>query len=323
MNRDMMPPADHDVMAAQAEAWLFRLRAEDASHQDREAFSRWLDQHPDHRRVWEETLVLFDATMLPARMVAASGRGRSVRNWRWGGRIGIVARAAVVGLAVAVVAMVMAGRWADWGADVATGHGERRTITLRDGSVADLNGETALDLDVDGMTRRVRLRRGEAFFSIARDPAHPFVVTTDHGDIRVVGTRFSVRDDGVKTVVAVEEGVVEVSPAGTSASSVHVSRAQQVMTDGRTLSDPVGLDSATAFAWRRGQIVFRQQRLGDLVAQMDHYWSGRVLVLDPALADRRVSGVIDTDRRDDSLRALQDLLGVRLVTLTPYLAILY
>ncbi len=101
-----------------------------------------------------------------------------------------------------------------------TGGYERRV--LDDGSVAELNRGAEIEVNYTVAERRVVLRRGEALFTVAKNPARPFVVRARGVDVRAVGTAFNVRLDAASVEVLVTDGQVQVAPpvaAPTSASS--------------------------------------------------------------------------------------------------------
>lgn len=313
----MTAPLPEDELYAQAEAWFVRLRADDASARDRDRFAAWLAQGAEHVRAWEETCRLFVLTEHPARDVHRhlhpAARTSRRRPLAW----------AAVCASLALAVWGGAARLDDLLADATTALGERRALPLADGSVVEMNTGSALDIRLEDGERRVRLRHGEAFFQVARDADRPFVVQTDHGAVRVTGTRFSVADRDGETVVAVEEGSVEVRAARGDGGAVRLTHDQQTAFDRHQVAPVRGADAAAAFAWRRGQVVFRQQSLGAVVAELNRYWPGRVVVADKALAERPLSGVFDVDRREASLAALAALLDVQVTRVTPYLIILH
>src|SRR5262249_28159705 len=114
--------------------------------------------------------------------------------------------AAGLALCLLAGAVSQGGRIADFGADAATGAGETQRLALADGSQVTLNTRTAVEDVSTANARGVRLKHGEAFFDVARDPARPFTVDAGPARIRVLGTHFNVRllDSGA-VAVAVEE----------------------------------------------------------------------------------------------------------------------
>ncbi len=74
-----------------------------------------------------------------------------------------------------------------WEADYTTATGAQSMIPLPDGSTMVLNTASAVSLDFENGRRRVRLLRGEAFFDVRHDPAHPFTVAAQFGRSRSRG----------------------------------------------------------------------------------------------------------------------------------------
>ncbi|MBZ2448550.1 FecR domain-containing protein [Xanthomonas perforans] len=81
-----------------------------------------------------------------------------------------------------------------------------------DGSRLELNTHTQLRAQVDPSLRHVWLDKGEAFFDVKPDPAHPFVIHAGEHRVVVLGTKFSVRQERERLEVAVLEGKVRVEP---------------------------------------------------------------------------------------------------------------
>jgi transmembrane sensor len=75
-------------------------------------------------------------------------------------------------------------------------------------------------------------------------------------------------------------------------------------------------------SWRDGQLVFREQRLSDVVADIGRYRSGRIVIWDDALTQLRVDGVFDMRNPDAALAAIVATLPVRMLQLSPYMTVL-
>ncbi len=91
--------------------------------------------------------------------------------------------------------------------------------SLPDGSVITLNRNTRISRKekFNGPERRVRLETGEAFFKVAPDKEHPFVIDMQEVQVTVVGTSFNIRREKNTTIVVVETGVVKVTSGGQTA----------------------------------------------------------------------------------------------------------
>jgi transmembrane sensor len=85
---------------------------------------------------------------------------------------------------------------------------EIRRLILEDGSVVELNHGARVTTEFTATARRATLARGEALFTVAKNPARPFIVRAGGVDVRAVGTAFSVRLDAAAVEVLVTEGRV-------------------------------------------------------------------------------------------------------------------
>ncbi|AQR61708.1 hypothetical protein BZG35_08620 [Brevundimonas sp. LM2] len=188
-------------------------------------------------------------------------------------------------------------------ADLSTGGGERAIETLADGSTVTLGPDTALDVEIgaDGV-RRVRLDRGEALFDVIHDPARPFLVQSGAGEVRVLGTAFGVRKTGGMTQVTVIRGRVEVR-SGTSTRILTPDRS--VVYGVTSLGGVRAVDASTALAWTRGRLVFENQSVADVVAELDRFSDKKIVLLNRRAGAKRINAVIDLTRTEQWLAALE------------------
>lgn len=310
-----MEPVQADTTDDAAIAWFVRLRDEQASEADRAAFTAWRKADPAHERAWHELEAIWGALdqrssakiAVPA-AAASAPRRRPLTPWR------SLAVAAMLLLAVtASLRLQPPGLFADH----RTGIGERRTIALADGSRVELGPGSAVDIEIDGARRAVRLVSGEAFFSVARDENRPFVVSAGQGEIAVLGTAFDVKIAPSERVsVVVTESKVAVSAGGGAA--VRVSAGQEVSYDGRGVSPVRAADLDTAQAWRQDQIVFHDAPLDTVLSELSRYRRGHVQLLGGELGKRRVTAVFDAKRPDTALETIARNLDLRLLRATGY-----
>jgi transmembrane sensor len=144
-------------------------------------------------------------------------------------------------------------------------------LSLEDGSHVDLNARTALHTDFRYGRRSVTLSEGEAFFSVAKDKAHPFRVQTPHGTVEVTGTQFDVDVTPEAVTVTLLEGAVALKEQ--EASVGDLTPGEQASLDGRppqihTLS---GGDLEKATAWRQGKLILAGLTLSQAAAEMARY----------------------------------------------------
>jgi len=174
---------------------------------------------------------------------------------------------------------------------------------------------SALDVRFDRGQRLLHLRFGEVLIETAKDPNRPFLVETEQGRLRALGTRFSVLQDGESTVLNVFEGRVEVRTAASQQERIIEAGQQVAFTrDGFNLNSPA---SATREAWSRGVLLADNLPLGQLVAELNRYRPGH-LGCDPAVAQLPVMGSFPLKDSDHALRLLQAALPIQVDILMPW-----
>lgn len=312
---------DDEPLFEAAAVWHARMRETAGSRRALDArrrdFERWLAADPRNAAAYDEVERLWPMVEVPP-----ESRAPAVRRRR--------ASPVLPRLALAACILLLAG--AGWAgrdvlldlvrADHATGIGERAAITLADGSRLVLGSDSAAAVDLGPGLRQVRLYRGQAWFEVTPDPGRPFVVATGEGSVRVVGTRFDIRIGDQATTVSVAEGRVELRDADPTGAPVVLERGQQASLSPGGVSAPRPFSEAEVTAWRRGQLVFFETPLAEVVDQLNRHRHGHIAILSPELSRLRVSGVFRTDDPDAVLAAIRDALPVRVQRLTGYLVLL-
>ena len=329
----MAGDAPTERIEEEASLWAARIEGGGLSDRDRAELSAWLAADAEHRRVladYGELSARLDArlgdddgmNLVPARPPAASRAGPLVSfGWIRPGqgdkpeagsrrRRRVVVGALLAAAAVVVLVAVLARR----PRDLATKNAERQASVLADGSRVELNARTSLAVDFRRNERRVELVRGEAWFSVKKDPARPFVVETPAGIVRVTGTEFNVRAAPREQVeVTVLAGTVRVRASAADADKAVTPGCQAVMSGGQVVvrSLPEGA-AQDAVAWRQGQTVFDNTPLRDAIERFAAYHS-RPITVDPAAADLRLGGRFSLDDLDGLLESVESVLPVHVL----------
>ena len=302
-----------DARRDDAAAWVVRLEAGDLGDAEAVAFDAWLSASPENALAFDDALSVSHAyaaaahDVLPAlseRRVAPSPPNRRAI-------IGFGAVAAAAALAV-VVAPELSGPQTDTSS---TAKGERRTIQLADGSTVDLNGGTRLSVTFGRDSRQLVLAEGQAVFDVAHDARRPFYVAAGDRMVRVVGTQFDVRHLAGKVSVTVARGAVEVRPAeGAKGKAYRLHPGQRLEhVDGGTLTRVAAAEAAEVLGWRSGRMVYRQQPLSEVVADLNQQFATPIRIDDPSLADTPISGVLVLDDQDAVIRRLALLVPISAV----------
>jgi transmembrane sensor len=297
----------------EASAWIVRLQQGEPD--DALAFDHWLASAPENARAYDRALGVWYAygaaatevlTGLQSQQARRAPRPGLDRRWLAGGGL-----AAAAALALAVLPRVSTGPSPE---TFVTSRGEHRTIRLADGSVIDMNAGSTLTVRLARGERHVAMGEGEAIFSVAKDPRRPFVIAAGEHTVRVVGTRFDVRHRGQALSVTVAEGVVDVGPAERGAGRALRLRSGQRLDRRPGEVEQVSLvQPQEVLGWRSGRLVYRDQPLSAVVADLNLQFDRPIRIEDPALGATRVSGVLVLDDQSAVIRRLALLTPLRAV----------
>lgn len=310
------------AIRAEATRWLLRLREPQGPSAFGE-FETWKAAHPAHEFAFLEIEAFFDATE-----TAAAEQADRFRRMQGRRRFGTSPRPVrpwplAAGLAAAVILGLSQGdHLAALGSEASTGVGQTGALQLADGTRVTLNTRTVVDDLSTATTRGARVRRGEAFFEVVRDPARPFLVEAGDARIRVLGTRFNVRRDGRRVLVSVEEGRVAARSATGEGEPAILTAGQEAVVTAKGARRQPGQAFEVA-AWRDDALVLFQTPLREVVAELNRYRRMPIILADDALAQKPVSGVFDTRDTEAAVQAIEDNLGGRAVRIPGGPTILY
>jgi len=301
-------PPSPDSVHAQAVDWLLHIRSENCTETERHAFNIWLEASASHRQAYETVLAQwewmepFKAMNFPARDAALRYRGKSPR------RLFIYSAAATLLLAMGLTAFMPNG-WLGIPHTYVAEKGDRQTVTLADGSRIELNTESEVRVHFNHWQRSVEIIKGEAFFTVNHDAERPFEVRAGSGRIRDIGTAFEVYIKPEHVIVAVQEGIVEVQASGKR----ELTAGQQLaFSNSGEFQALQAQDVAGLTAWRQGNLVFRNRRLDDVLAEVGRYHDTRVRLQNETLGKLRVSGTFHTAELGDTLDAIAAILPVNI-----------
>lgn len=192
--------------------------------------------------------------------------------------------------------------------------GKRLTLTLADGSKVVLApGSQLLTRDrFRGGTRDVFLN-GRAYFEIARDTTHPFLVHAAGTVTRVLGTKFDVRAfaGAGRTEVVVRSGRVSIRPDFLPDAGAKVlTRGQRGSIDaGGTIRVESGLDPDALLAWTTGTLRFDRTPLLEVVPELERWFDLKIRISDPALGRRRLTATFGSEPLDVVLQTIAELVN--------------
>jgi transmembrane sensor len=293
----------------QAARWIARHEAGPLDAESMRAFDAWCEEDARHFGAF----VRLEA--VSARLDRAGAlQGLAPRPPIW--RRAWVPLAAAASLLVALTATWLIGSGVIGGGTqmetrtLATQIGEQYRSALSDGSRVELNTATRVAIAYAPTARDVRLEVGEAMFEVAHDPRRPFTVHTPEGDVRAVGTAFSVRvDDGLQVVVA--EGRVEILRDGKVVSRVSAGERYVLRDSGDAVrADRTPDQIERALAWREGNVAFAGETLGEAATELNRYNRLKIEVADPRVRSMRFGGYFRATDPQSFVTALESSLPV-------------
>lgn len=324
-----------------AAAWVARRDA-GLSAEEQEAFERWRQADPQHEAALAHYDSAWNALASPLDHGMADELERELtqlaqrrRQRRWAG-------SATVAVLLFVGFFLLKPNQHEPAGDTAAIRPTAailrpRIETLPDGSHVELNAGAEIAVRFTERTRRVALVRGEAHFSVRKDPSRPFVVSADGVEVRAVGTAFNVQLASSSVAILVTEGTVAVekSPAASpsnattpnpttspapAAREIAVLSAGEQVEVGRTAALPLSplqrvssAESAERLAWRDTRLEFTRTPLREAISLLNQYSnpaSPRLIADDPALATIHVTGIFRADNIAGFVHLLEGGFGV-------------
>ncbi len=328
------PSLDPTVESAAAE-WLVR-HDRGLTPRQQDEFLQWLAARPAHResfnrhrRMWGDFNALAqwrpEHSSVPNPDLLARPRRAWILRWRMP-----VSLAAAAGIALAIW-WSAAERWRST-ETLSLAASNYRQETLSDGSVLDLNRGAHVMVQFSRSERRVLLAEGEAQFTVAKNPARPFIVRAGGVDVRAVGTAFNVKLAGPNLEVLVTEGTVHVSqptPARTTGAETTAPAAVHpvvlaaisageltVVPLAPVIAPPVVVpvskgEVAQLLDWQPRLLDFNSEPLAEVVATFNRRSTVRVIIGDEELRTLPIVASIRSDNVEGFVRLLEATMGVR------------
>ena len=309
-----------------------RLQAHDCSQAEQDQARAWEKESPDRTAASELSRKVLTGVDQLASHEAFSRKLQALteealnayptqtqsrpRQGRWRVTAGIAA-----GFAVAAVAWQLHSQQAVdevQASSFATAEHERRSVTLEDGSIVQLDVGTQLAVKMSHDKREIDLLSGRAWFQVAHDVSRPFSVSTETSRTTALGTQFQVERADDHVVVTLAEGSVAVdggSERATAASwQERLRPGEQLNIDAKTAERSLHIvDTQLVTSWTHGRHVFRGTPLHEALDEVNRYAAKKVRLGDPSLADLPVAGNFVAGDSEVVVEAFSAVLPLRVV----------
>lgn len=285
----------------QAGAWVALIASGHATADDARRLHDWRAQSAAHEaafvaatRAWRTLGPALDQ-VAPVPAPQMSRRGVLTG--------GVIAALSLGGVGVATAALLHDG------AAFVVATGGREMVTLADGSHVALDGGTRMTPQMATGRRGLRLMAGASVVQVAAQEASPFVLRTDGWQANIqpgseVAVTLGPRSDCVECL----SGALDLG-----GQALHAGQRLLRSSDGSVAVADV--PAHLMASWRDGLLVFQDRQLADVIADLNRHRAGRVVIMNPAMAGRLVSGVFHLASPDDVLAQIEMALDLEVMHL--------
>lgn len=317
-SQDSLP--DFEILE-KAASWFAHLQSSDVTQDDHQRFNTWLAESQAHQDAWryvERVSQRFSILHKENQVDNASNTLTKLQQNKHGRRSVIrgIFLAAALGstglMSWQYTPLPLIAR--SWRADHRTGVGEYKEMVLADGSHIWLNTNSAINIDYNTQHRHITLVQGEILINTAMDRhQRPFFVSSQHGRMQALGTRFNVYQTAIDTELSVYDGRVAI----TTKTHQHTIGASEQATFDDTNEIQLSIVSSDKSAWTKGVIVADQMTLGELVTELSRYQHG-YLGVSPDISTLPVVGSFPTTNLERALAMLSASLPVKVRSISPW-----
>jgi transmembrane sensor len=306
-------PEEHMIQEEAAD-WVAILTSGEARHADLEAFEFWRQQSSAHESAWRR------AASSMQQLQNRLARPRSLRNDRLTRHttrqfitrrqaIGFTALAACAGAGV-LIARPPLQLWPSL-RELQAGHrtaaGEQKQLRFGASIRIDMNTRTSINIDATLGITQIELVSGEAVITSGAEQA--WQILAPHLTVQGLIDEVNVFSAGGKTRLSCMSGTVECSRAG---KSQRVDAGQTLIADASEpyIMAPFASLAGPQATWRQGYLSYQREALRDVIADLNRYWKGRLILRDRALGERRVTARFELSKIDRVAQDISEVFGV-------------
>ncbi len=228
--------------------------------------------------------------------------------------------AGLIGISIITVALYFSGYWSQNAETIVVDYweksslkGEKRSITLSDGTKIKLNSNSKLIVPRQFLAheRKVTLV-GEAYFEVSEDASRPFIITSNDINVVVLGTSFNVRaypaENTIQVAVATGAVSVEKTSDGLSVDQDPVLLSPNEMATyfkatGNTSKE--NFDPMAVFAWKDDILYFKDADIYTVIERLEQWYGVTFIVKTQLNEEKDLNGSFE----DKSLAAILEGLG--------------
>ena len=195
-------------------------------------------------------------------------------------------------------------------------YGKRFAIKLSDGTKVNLNAGSSLRYPVkfiEGQNRQVFIEKGEAYFNVTKDAKHPFIVSNDKVNVRVLGTQFNIssypEDSNVSTVLV--EGSVSLYNIGDKYESKKATILKPgYKADWNKNNKSINIEKADIeihTAWINGRIILKHMKFDAIIKKLERHYNVEITNNNTSLANEFITATFDIETIEQVFEVLNEI----------------
>ncbi|MCJ8269396.1 MAG: FecR domain-containing protein, partial [Psychrosphaera sp.] len=293
--------------------WYAKMQAQNP---DKAGFAKWRLGAPEHAKayqayeqMWADSHALANDSDILAQLANIPSVEKTSRS-RW-----YMPSAAAAVLLVSFITMFLIQNIPQV-EDFSTGIAQQQIVQLDDGTIVTLDANTKIQVTMSSQGRDVQLFKGRARFDVAKDSQRPFVVSTNVGSVRAIGTIFDVNKTKHAFNVALLEGIVEVAAKSTKNKSQKelMSAGQKTtVSTSHGVAKPTKITQDLANGWTNGLLQFNATPLSQAVAEFNRYLKKPLRIRDKDIGQFQITGSFATKEPEKIIEALTIMFPLKAV----------
>ncbi|MND54892.1 fec operon regulator FecR [compost metagenome] len=154
------------------------------------------------------------------------------------------------------------------------------SVRLSDGSMIYVAANSSIKYPekLKGGFRKVYLNKGEAFFKVAKDSSHPFIVQMHEASVKVLGTSFNINTEASSIVLSVKTGKVGFTPSKSSTQTILIKGSGLVFNKATGTISPFQTQNRNEEAWLTQQLVFEDAPLADVCKSLESHYNVKIII---------------------------------------------
>ena len=341
--------SDADNKLKEAGEWFLDVASESLTPLEMEKFADWVESDRANREkldlitsIWSAMDELKDDPMVVRTLEKSKVKERAETEKKWFKDLALYLTKFRYAAVAAALFLIVCGIWLaqqrpNQPEIYKTLTGEQKSVYLSDGSTIYIDTNSAVSTSFTNKFRYIELLEGRVFFSIAHEPARPFIVLTNNVAVRALGTEFEVykkRED--KTTIAVSKGRVQVyqvdknhgsnvrkglpvpvvqptaeqkflarKSSGNILSSEGLGPGQEIVVYEQNAEYILkSFDLENSSTWREGRLNFQNRPLPEVIEALNRYLINKIIV-DDDLKDLNVSVYFEIKNRKEFVATLE------------------